>query len=128
MKILICGLPGSGKTSLAKILTTMFNAIHLNDDEVQADRMKSLAEEHENKNRVVVADFVCPTAKTREEFGADYTVWMNTLKESKYENFEEPENPDFIARHFDAQMWAFLIKQDILDKHGSLGPHSDKRF
>ena len=53
---------------------------------------------------------------------------MNTLKESKYENFEEPENPDFIARHFDAQMWAFLIKQDILDKHGSLGPHSDKRF
>jgi hypothetical protein len=38
--------------------------------------------------------------------------------------FEEPTNYDFKVNHYDAYMWAFLIKQDILDKHGNLGPHS----
>ena len=122
----------------------MFNAIHLNADEVrkelndwdftptgrtrQAERMKTYAEKHVNNNRVVIADFVCPTEHTRKDFNPDYTVWMDTIKEGRFEDtnkiFEEPSNYDFKVNHFDAQMWAFLIKQDILDKHGSLGPHS----
>ena len=90
--------------------------------------MKTYAEKHIKANRVVIADFVCPTEQTRQDFGADYIVYMDTIKESQYEDtnkmFEEPTNYDFKVNHYDAYMWAFLIKQDILDKHGNLGPHS----
>ena len=86
MKILIMGLPGSGKTTLAKLLVPMFNAVWLNADEVRKEaddwdfspegrkrqslRMWSFAEEAIDKNRVVIADFICPTDQTRTEFDA----------------------------------------------------------
>ena len=138
------GLPGSGKTTLAKLLAPMFNAVWLNADEVrkeaddwdftvegrtrQANRMKTLAQEAVDANRVVVADFICPTDETRSDFGADYIIWMDTIKEGRFDDtnkmFQPPEKYDFKIKYMDATMWAFLIKQDILDKHGNLGPHS----
>ena len=137
------GLPGSGKTTLAKLLVPMLNAVWLNADEVrkqdnnldfsldgrrrQSLRMRSLAEESVNNNRTVIADFICPTESTRQDFNADYTVWMDTIKEGRFKDtnkiFKEPSKYDFKVGHMDATMWAFLIKQDILDKHGNLGPH-----
>ena len=90
--------------------------------------MWTLAEEAVDKNRTVIADFICPTEETRKQFDADYTIWMDTIKEGRYDDtnkmFEDPSNYDFRVPHMEANMWAFLIKQDILDKHGSLGPHS----
>lgn len=137
------GLPGSGKTTLAKILAPMFNAVWLNADEVrkkaddwdfspegrirQANRMSTLATEAVNNNRVVIADFVCPTESTRKDFGADYTVWMDTINEGRFDDtnkmFQPPEKYDFKVSHKEADMWAFLIKQDIAEKFGALGPH-----
>ena len=135
-KILIMGLPGSGKTTLAKLLVPMFNAVWLNADKVreeandwdfsemgrsvQANRMKRLADEAIKNNRNVIADFVCPTKHTREDFNADYIVWLDTIKEGRFEDtnkmFEEPDNFDFKVTHKDAPMWAYLIKQDILER------------
>ena len=90
-------------------------------------RMWTYAEEAVDANRTVVADFVCPTEETRKQFAADYTVWMDTIKEGRFEDtnkmFEKPSKYDFKVGHMEADMWAFLIKQDILDKHGNLGPH-----
>ena len=135
-KILIMGLPGSGKTTLAKLLVPMFNAVWLNADKVreeandwdfsemgrsiQANRMKRLADEAIQNNRNVIADFVCPTKHTREDFNADYIVWLDTIKEGRFEDtnkmFEEPDNFDFKVTHKDAPMWAYLVKQDILER------------
>ena len=137
------GLPGSGKTTLAKHLVPMYNAVWLNADQVRKDaddwdfseegrkrqslRMAKLAKEARDNNRNVVADFVCPTEETRKQFGADYTIWMDTIKECRFEDtnkmFVPPNDYDFKVPYMDASMWAFLIKQDIFDKHGNLGPH-----
>ena len=143
MIILIMGLPGSGKTTLAKTLTPMFNAVWLNADKVrkevndwdfseqgrlkQSIRMKILAHKAKSENRNVIVDFICPTEYTRKEFNADYTIWMDTIKVGRFDDtnkmFEEPKNPNFIVTYFDANMWGYLIKQDILDTYGNLGPH-----
>ena len=143
MIILIMGLPGSGKTTLAKKLFPMFNAVWLNADKVreeandwdfselgrsvQANRMKRLAQDARDNNRNVIADFVCPTEDTRKDFNADYTIWMDTIKVSRFEDtnkmFETPSKYDFKVTHKDADMWAYLIKQDILDIHKNVGPH-----
>ena len=84
--------------------------------------MKTLAEDALDKNRNIIADFVCPTEKTREDFNADYVIWMDTIKEGRFEDtnkmFEPPKKYDFKVTHMEAQMWAYLIKQDIDDKMG----------
>ena len=59
---------------------------HLSDGVVMADK-------------IAVADFVCPTEAGRTEFAADYTVWMDTIKEGRYEDtnkmFEKPVDVDY---------------------------------
>ena len=128
-KILIMGLPGSGKKSLAKLLVPMFNAVWLDGEEVrkeandfdysemgrsiQTHRMKRLADEAIKDNRNVVANFECSTEDERKDFNADYIIYMDTIKKSK---LEQPSNFDFKVTHKEATMWAFLIKQDILEK------------
>jgi len=102
MKILICGLPGSGKTTLAKPFAELIGAVHINADAIrteyndcdfspegrmrQAMRMKYLADGIVKAGKICVADFIAPTKQAREEFGANFTVWMDTIKESKSVN------------------------------------------
>jgi len=136
MKILICGLPGSGKTTLAERIAPALNAVHLNADKVreeandwdfspegrtrQANRMKTMADEAVAKNRVVVADFVCPTQQTRDDFNADYTIWMNTINEGRYEDtnkmFQPVKEANFVCEYKDATTLGYLILQELRDK------------
>jgi len=64
----------------------------------QSMRMKSLADFEKSHGRVVICDFVCPTQKTRDNFDADITVWMDTIKEGRFEDtnkiFEDPSPLD----------------------------------
>ena len=55
---------------------------------------------------IAVADFVCPTEQTRLEFEPDYTVWMDTIKEGRFEDtnkmFENPPKCNYhVAKWFD---------------------------
>jgi len=113
--ILIMGLPGSGKTTLANELGPMLKAKRLNADEVrkeandwdfseegrkrQAKRMADFALNMREDGSYVVADFICPTPEARSLFPADYIVWMDTIKEGRYEDtnklFEVPRKVDF---------------------------------
>ena len=94
--ILIMGLPGSGKTTLANELGPMLNAKRLNADEVrkeandwdfseegrkrQAKRMADFAIKLKNEGNYVVADFICPTPEARSLFPADLLFGLILLK------------------------------------------------
>lgn len=102
MKILICGLPGSGKSTIGKPFAELIGGIWINADEVrkkyddwdftpegrmrQALRMKFLSDGVVMAGKIAIADFICPTKASRESFNADYTVWMDTIKFGKYED------------------------------------------
>ncbi len=62
-------------------------------------RMRTFADFEKSQGRLVVCDFVCPTKETRENFDADIIIWMDTIKEGRFEDtnklFEEPKNVDF---------------------------------
>ncbi len=111
MKILIMGLPGAGKTTLAAALVeTLGNCDWFNADSIRAQhkdwdfsdagrqrQMKRMCEATSKsvaKGRYGVADFVCPTQALRDEFKGDYVIWMNTIKEGRFEDtnkiFETP--------------------------------------
>ena len=102
MKILICGLPGSGKSTIGKPFAELIGGVWINADEVrkkyddwdftpegrmrQALRMKFLSDGVVMAGKIAIADFICPTKASRESFNADYTVWMDTIKFGKYED------------------------------------------
>ena len=129
MKILIFGLPGSGKSTLAKPLAKLLGGVHINADKVreryegydmskwdfspegrmrQAHRMKYLSDGVIMAGKIAVADFECPTQVARDEFDADFTVWMDTIPAGRYEDtnkvFEKPGKMDVdyhVATWFD---------------------------
>lgn len=141
MKILIMGLPGSGKTWLSERLQKRLECAWFNADEVrrmandwefgddarlrQARRMRSLAAFEKGEGRIVICDFICPTDLTRHIFEADYTVWMDTIDEGRFEDtnkmFQKPDGVDYhVTKWFDDtdETLADAVARHVRMKHG----------
>jgi adenylylsulfate kinase len=122
MKILIMGLPGAGKTWLAERFVKVFNSVPngpkcawFNADQVrsmvndwdfseearvrQAKRMRTYADFEVSHGRFALCDFVAPTVEAREQFDPDILIWVDTIKEGRFEDtnnmFQAPKNPNF---------------------------------
>ena len=134
--ILVMGLPGAGKTTLANELAPMINAKRLNADEVrkaaddwdfsiegrtrQAKRMSEFALKLKAEGNYVIADFIAPTPAARNLFPADYTIWVDTIKEGRFDDtnkmFVKPDKFDFHVTSQNAASWAPKILLEIKKK------------
>jgi adenylylsulfate kinase len=134
MRVLIMGLPGSGKTTLAARLVSMLSpdCCWLNADEVrkqyedwdfslegrvrQSRRMSLLADMCFKST--VIADFVCPTEQMRMIYSPDLTIWMDTIDKSIYEDtnylFENPQKVDFHVKQKSVDQLSETIYNYIL--------------
>jgi nicotinamide riboside kinase len=151
-RILIMGLPGSGKTYLAtalkKYIETHSDFFHVqaetlghssaqvtwfNADDVrkkyndwdfssegrirQSHRMRELADA--SKSDFVICDFVAPMVEMRNNFKADWTVWVDTIEAGRFEDtnkaFVPPDVYDFRVIEQNAERWAEFIGEHILE-------------
>jgi energy-coupling factor transporter ATP-binding protein EcfA2 len=141
-RILVMGLPGAGKTTLAKALKNHIEDIKndgygisvewFNADEVrkkfndwdfsetgrirQSLRMDTLA--RESNADYVICDFVAPLPEMRHNFKADWTIWMDTIEQGRYEDtnkaFVPPDIYDFRVTEQNAEKWSVYIADHIL--------------
>lgn len=138
-RILIMGLPGSGKTTLAEQLVknikqqnktvVWFNADivrqQYNDWDFsyegrirQVERMRDLSDACSNSTDYVICDFVAPLEKIRNIFDAHWTIWLDTIEKGRFEDtnqiFEPPSEFHYYINEQDSVKWAQQISNWII--------------
>lgn len=135
-RILIMGLPGAGKTTLAEevcrqLLDQYKTVAWFNADQVrkifddwdfsesgrirQSWRMRELADDCGAD--YAICDFVAPLSAMRDNFAAHYTVWVDTIVEGRFDDtnkvFTIPSNYDIRVTSQNADDWALIVTQKI---------------
>lgn len=129
MKILICGLPGSGKTTLAEqMVNQLTNCAHLNADKIrevfndwdfssagrarQALRMGTMATDLLDNVDFVIADFVAPTKELRKIYNPDFVIWMDTIKEGRFEDTNKIWEP-LVEGEYHIRIYKYLSQEEV---------------
>ena len=140
-KILIMGLPGAGKTYLAKEIYRELNAVWINGDSIrkkykdwdftktgrirQAKRLNKISNEYIQKRKNVVVDFICPNKDSFKNFKADFIVWVDTIKKGRHIRkhlddinpiFKKPEKFNLRVTSKDAKLWKLIVIDQIKKK------------
>jgi adenylylsulfate kinase len=135
-RILIMGLPGAGKTTLALNLLNYFSpdVLWLNADEIrrkfndwdfsksgrirQSRRMREIADV--SNREYIIADFVCPLQEMRDIYDPDFLIWVDTIAEGRFQDtnqvFVPPDQYDVRVTEQDAGKWATIIYEQISHK------------
>lgn len=131
-RILVMGLPRSGKTALARELSQEliergFTVEWFNADDVrkrykdwdfsiegrirQSQRMRELADK--STADFVICDFIAPLEEMRTAYAANTTIWLDTVDESQYKDtdamFVPPTQYEHRIMERSAKKWAPLI-------------------
>ena len=138
IRILIMGLPGAGKTYIAELIKNQLESndktvTWLNADDIrsryndwdfskegrirQSMRMRELADSSDTDYCIV--DFVAPLVEMRNNFKADWTIWMDTIDQGRFEDtnkmFISPDVYDFRIVEQNGEKWSDFIVQHIID-------------
>lgn len=115
---MVCGLPGAGKTTLARLLAPKLGAVLFNADEVRSHINKDLGFSHADRieharrmgwlcervaeaGHIAIADFVCPTPDTRAAFGSAFTIWVDRISHGRFNDTNDLFSP---PQHFDVRI------------------------
>jgi adenylylsulfate kinase len=126
-KILIMGLPGSGKTWLAeRMMKYLDNCAWFNADVIrgaandwdfshegrvrQANRMRTFADFEVSHGRSVICDFIAPTDAARDQFDADFVIWLDTIEAGRFEDTNQMFDP---PRTYNVRVGDFLSDEQI---------------
>ena len=135
-RVLVLGLPGAGKTTLAADIFAELSTkcIWLNADEIrkqyndwdfsedgrvrQSVRMRNLADE--TNQEIAIIDMVAPMMEQRDIIDAHFIVWVDTIKEGRFEDtnrmFTPVTNFDFRVVTQDSKKWSKIAANLILTK------------
>ena len=133
------GLPGAGKTTLAQALRDLIQDNNKTVEWFNADlvrqayddwdfsnegRIRQSVRMHELAGKInsdyVICDFVCPLPIMRDNFNADFVIWVDTIKQGRFKDtnqvFVSPEKHDIRVTEQDAEKWAKVIYEQISHK------------
>jgi len=87
------------------------------EEKDRQEEWQILQKKLKEEGNFVVADFVCPTPEARELFPADFIIWVDTIKEGRFDDtnkmFVKPDKFDYHVTTQDAKNWAPKIIKEI---------------
>lgn len=136
-KILIMGLPGAGKTTLAIAIKNFLEEKNCTVQWYNADKVREITNnwDFSTKGRMnqckimtemangcesqhVICDFVAPLVEMRTMFNPDLLIWVDTIRESRYADtnaaFVQPTKYHFKVTEQNAEKWGAIIGERIL--------------